>query len=990
MNYDRKLLVALGVTGAAALALEIIWSRALIPWVGGTAMAQIATVGVYMLGLFAGSWVASMIVENLRNPRQFFFRVEASAALVSLLMILSLPLMDPIFRLLTRGELLSGSLGAGLRGLAGGILIFPATFLMGLGFPAAISAYRKHKKSSSAAAWVYGINTAGAAVGALAGGFVLVPYFGLLWAPFAVVALDLAFLFWASKENQLDPYSENRIPDLENLSPSQSAYQNRTTKTLEEYGMLASVILGGFVALGLEIILFRALGLMLGPTARAFSVVVTTYVLGLGIGSLAAGRIVQKGPRASRILFVSSWLMTGVLVLFIQTNLNLLPEPFSRLMADKDFSFGQQFWIKGLIAGVILLPLTSSFGAAYAAAVGAAENGSAKRAGRLYAALTLGNIAGLFVTAIWILPGMGLEKGLLLFAGMGFLVPLFSFAGSEFRTSSRVMIALLLLALAALGPRSLRSWNWKVMLSAPYMYGDARLRSSKRLVSMESGFETTVAVFKKNDQLFFTLDGKTDGGNSLEDMKTQSLAGALAAALHPQAKKCLVIGLGTGQTVSEILRFPVESVSCSEIVPAVTRTLKFFETINRSFWLDPRYHHIQADGRTVMRYGGKKYDLIVSEPSNLWVPGVAHLFTREAFFEARMALQEPGGLFLQWIHGYRLDPKAFKMVVRTFLDVFPHVTLWGLGPDVSNLFLIGSLEPLRIDGPSVRTRLKEANLENYMAPGRKLDEISLLGTFIAGIDKLNNLAKDSAVIRDHQPYLEYIAERSIQFGTRASFIKMLAEIQEPVLSHLASPSKKLKRKLSARSNAFRAYQRLVTSGAASPEKQIYDLQVLSERFPRILELQWTIAGDALRLSQQTKKMGFPRQSNKILRSALSFWPDQPDVLAELVVRATARRDYSDAVKILDKMDRVALGGTRHLMLRSQVLMAEGKPQDALPIIRNILILDPGSLMAHWNMGLSLQRLGRTQEARAAFEKVVELDPWNERARSRLARLSTIK
>jgi len=152
VKRDTPLLAALAMTGLAALALEVLWSRAMIPWVGGTALSQIATVAIYMTGLFAGSAIAVRRLARIADPRRLFMRVEIAACLASLAAVLALPLADPLLSAFSQGSLLASGLGSVLRGLAGGGLMLPATILMGVSFPLAIAAIDRGQGARAIAA----------------------------------------------------------------------------------------------------------------------------------------------------------------------------------------------------------------------------------------------------------------------------------------------------------------------------------------------------------------------------------------------------------------------------------------------------------------------------------------------------------------------------------------------------------------------------------------------------------------------------------------------------------------------------------------------------------------------------------------------------------------------------------------------------------------------------------------------------------------------
>lgn len=986
MTRDPRLVFALAITGASALALEIIWSRALVPWVGGTAMAQVATVGVYMLGLFFGSAGASHFVNRIKDPRKLFLRVEAAAALISILMIWGIPLADPIFRVLAQGPLLGGGLGAGLRGLAGGSLLFPATVLMGFGFPLAIAAYERQGTGGFATAWVYGINTASAAMGALVGGFILVPRLGILWGSLVVVAADLSVLIWVG----MKPSGMKQVEtDTLRGEEAQRTVEEKGPR-LENAAMLLGVFLGGFVALGLEVILFRILGLILGPTARAFTLVLTSYVLGLGLGSLVAGRVIEKGQGAARILFMGSWVFAGILVFVVHQIFDTLPVQLAPRLSFIGVSMSAALGMKAIIGIIILLPLTSAFGAAYAAAVSSAGLANAKRAGQLYAALTLGNVTALVVAGIWILPMLGLETGLLFFAVLALMVPVFGLVGSGYRPKILFGSVAAMFIITLIGLNSMRAWDWRSILSAPYLYQNSDIGQDRQVLFKKSDFGVTVAVAKDRDNLFFSLDGKIDGGNLIVDMRTQSLIGVLPACLHPDPKNALVIGMGTGQTTADLLRFPLESVDCAELSPAVIESLPYFEKINRNFWLDPRYRLIQSDGRTVLRYGPKKYDLIISEPSNVWTPGVAHLFTHEAFLEARNALVQPGGLFVQWLHTYRMDPEAFRLIISTFLDVFPHASVWGPAPKGTNIFLVGSLEPLRLSLSKIRERLAYAKVENHMAPGSIMNALSLLRTHLAETEGLREITQNTPVLTDARPRLEYLAEGAMVLGDPIALYKTMAGLAVSAADKLVDADPVFLEQLARRAEANRAFLKFAIEqnigiGNKRPSDALASLARLANKFPEDSELKWEAAEQITRLGNKYLSLQNFEQAENFYTIALKIWPNHGMALAHSSAVLAARQNFGKAVEYVDRLES-RNSGIWPMLLRSQIFMIQGHFEEAILILDKALERDPVSVHIYGVKGKCLVNLRRYEEARAMFHKVLELDPRSSRALGELEKI----
>src|SRR5213078_2854482 len=158
--------------------------------------------------------------------------------------------------------------------------------------------------------------------------------------------------------------------------------------------------------------------------------------------------------------------------------------------------------------------------------------------------------------------------------------------------------------------------------------------------------------------------------------------------VHGKARDICVIGLGSGVTLGSALASgAVEHADVVEISPEVVEASHFFDRENGGALAKPGTRLIVGDGRSHLLLTPRKYDVIVSEPSNPWMSGVATLFTRE-FFEAARGHLSRDGLLCQWAHTYDISRDDLQSIVRTFASVFPRATLWLVGE--SDLLLIGS------------------------------------------------------------------------------------------------------------------------------------------------------------------------------------------------------------------------------------------------------------------------------------------------------------
>ncbi|MBM4015866.1 MAG: hypothetical protein FJ293_13000 [Planctomycetes bacterium] len=991
MQKDWPLLVALTFTGLAALALEVLWSRAMIPWVGGTSLSQITTVGVYMAGLVLGSAAAVPRLGRIADPRATFFRLELAAALLSLLAVVSMPVADPLFALFSRGELLGSAAGSILRGLTGAGLMIPATMLMGFSFPLAIAAFERGQGGRGNAALAYGVNTVGATIGTLLGGFVLVPRFGVIGGALGVAAFTALALLLLMRTAPPAAYQAARGPAA---APSAAA-----GRVAGEWPMLASIFIGGMVSLGLQAVLFRVLGLLLGPTARAFTVVLAVYVGGLGVGALLVKRLVERGPRAAALAYLGCWLLVGAWGLLVFGGIERLVGAVAVDGVAAGAALGGQLRLRAIVAAVVLLPITIAFGASYSAAVAAAPKGDAARASRLYAALTLGNIVGLCVVAWGVLPAFRLDRALLLVLAAALVTPLPALFALPVGRGMRLGCALGGPLVAVAAWLALPGWPLHVLHSAPYApgYGSSAVSTKGTVVRFHrAAFETSVSVSQNEENLYLKLDGKTTGSTELADRATQVLLGALPAALHPAPRSAFVIGLGTGQTPAEVLRHAdVLRLDCAEIRPEVVDTMPLFAAINRRCDLDPRFRMLEADGRTVLRYGGTHYDLVVSEPSNVWIPGVAHLFTAESFADVAACLEPERGLLVQWVQGYGLEVDTLRTIIRTFLDHFPHASLWFASLEQPDIFLLGARRPLALDFAALEARLAAAQVPNVHVGGRPFDAVALLRHFVAGPEALRRFAGDGPRTTDARPSLEYAAEEALFRDAGAPGATLIATLTEPPLALFAggaAPPDDLRERLLRRAQLNREYTaRLVDPSrhaALFTAAGIDDVEQLLRAHADDEEFRWSVT--QMLMGELARQLHGERQMDSLalMGRVAKLVPEHPE---SLKLAALARLpDRTAAAEALALMERYGAASPewrqKPKVDRAKMLHAMGRTVEALAALEAVVARDPWYLTAWRELEGIARDAGRVELAERCRVRMGELadDGRSRQAQARLA------
>ncbi|HEU4521598.1 MAG TPA: fused MFS/spermidine synthase, partial [Thermoanaerobaculia bacterium] len=228
------------------------------------------------------------------------------------------------------------------------------------------------------------------------------------------------------------------------------------------------------------------------------------------------------------------------------------------------------------------------------------------------------------------------------------------------------------------------------------------MRTARRTIRWEAdGRESSIAVADWDDRNF-TVNGKVDGSARGDD-STQVMSGLLGAMLHPDPRRALVIGLGTGSTAGWLGAVPsMQRVDVVELEPAVKRVARDFADVNAGAMTNPKVRVHINDAREVLLTTPERYDVIFSEPSNPYRAGIASLYTRE-FYESAAERLEEGGLFLQWVQAYEIDAETVRTIYSTITSVFRHVDTWRTTP--SDLILVASRQPMAVDVNRITARL---------------------------------------------------------------------------------------------------------------------------------------------------------------------------------------------------------------------------------------------------------------------------------------------
>jgi len=675
-------------SGFAGLIYESVWTHYLKLYLGHAAYAQSLVLVVFMGGMAAGSALCARFTTRLRNPLAAYAVAEGIVGLCALVFheifvaatdwsyATLLPALGSEYPVLTAKLLLSCA------------LILPQSVLLGATFPlmsAGLVRTGPADARGEPVAMLYFSNSLGAAAGVLASGFVLMAWAGLPGTLRTAGVINLAIA--AIVAVLARPARAAPI----DTAPHEGDAQNARP-------LLAVALFTGLASFIYEICWIRMLSLVLGASTHSFELMLSTFILGLALGGLAVRRLVDRAASPERAL---GWIQLAMALLALATLpvydrcfelMELLMQGLARTEAGYAF-----FNVSGqAISALVMLPATFCAGMTLPLITAALlRQGAGERAiGQVYAANTLGGIAGVLLAVHAGLPLIGLKgaliAGALVDATVG-IVLLYRFA-----TPRRVLMAVAAgTAVAFLAATFLFELNANKMTAGVFRHGDLASSQDASILYARDGKTATVHLVQYTDATSIRTNGKSDGSIVLNpdlqrgsDEITMVLTGALPLALKPDARTAAVIGIGTGLTMHTLLQsLALTSVETVEIEAAMAEAARGFAPRNGAAFADPRGRILIDDAKTFFSAHNRRYDIVISEPSNPWVSGVSSLFTREFYRRIRGHINS-GGLLVQWFQLYEIDASLLASVMRALGEEFPHYAVFA--PSDYDLLIVAS------------------------------------------------------------------------------------------------------------------------------------------------------------------------------------------------------------------------------------------------------------------------------------------------------------
>jgi spermidine synthase/MFS family permease len=799
---SAQLLFAFFLSGFAGLMHQVVWAKLLVRLIGSTAVAQATVLAVFMAGLAAGALFFGRRADRRLRPLRTYLALEVAIGVYCLALPLLVSLGGLGYVALASQFFESTGLKLVLRlGLAALVVLAPAVWMGGTLPVLARHLIRSLEETRHQVANLYALNSFGAALGAAVAGFLALPSLGvhgaLVWA--SMLNFVAAALVWRPAVGEtLAADSRETRSHKKRRRPHESRVE-RAPYGSAQYGVaLGALALTGFAAMGYEVLFTRVIALAFGASAYSFSIMLTCFIAGIALGSAIVSRLKVNNPLW---LFGASQLAVVVALLAATPLVERLPFLITQLrvgLQGAPLGFELYQLGKAALCLVVLLVPTTCLGFSFPL-VAQIEVRQPDRigtsVGSTYAWNTLGNVLGALGTALVLLPVLGtlnaFHLNLVLNASAALAVLWVAREVPAARRLVAVGVAGLALAVYAGGGAG---WLDSIQLAPNHLHlragPAASLDAAARAMHHTSSFEAwqrsyvlsrfpekillfeedshnTVLVVGEGESVVLFVNGKPDASSNPQDLGTQLLLGHAPLFLAPRARSLLVIGHGSGITAGAALLHPIETADVVEISRGVLEADAVFAVHNHRVLSDRRVRVYEEDGQSFLRTTPRRYDLIVSEPSNPWMAGVSDLFTVEFLESARDRLN-PGGVFTFWFHTYWQSDETVQMLLRTMRSVFPHVVLVA-DNDFGNVIAVGSERRMDPDFPAMERRYQTASIRRDLArmgiPGLE----ALLSHFRISGPRIDALAGGGPLNTVGRQRLEYAAPRSF-FSGENSFV----------------------------------------------------------------------------------------------------------------------------------------------------------------------------------------------------------------------------
>lgn len=769
-----RCLLAVACSGASALTLEILWQRQMFLAFGASAPATTAVLTAIFLGIALGSRISAVRLPRVTQPVRCFALAEAGVGVLGGLVPMVMPFAEQAYVTAAQGLGEDHLLVPFVRFAISVLLLMPSTLCMGATVP--FLAAGLPSEARSRLAWIYGVNMLGAVGGSLLTGLSLVRFLGNTWSYGVALALSgtAVILTFSIRTTREDPSDIAKTADVE-----------QATVQPVVRGLSILYFFAGYVALGLEVVWLRFLGIVNTNSSVTFAFSLSAYLLGMSLGSLLLFPMLHRRLSAVAILAVANFgtalgaLMTIGLV-FAAPQINY--DRITTAVIDGTLTLTTIYSTEaGLTLGLMFLPAVF-MGLVYPAVCLSVQGPQSARdrwAGQAGFVGTMGSVAGIVSVSMGVIPVLGLHWTFAALVISSAVIGCIVVNEGAWRTW-RVLL-LVVIAIPAVWFGIERRPVLREM--AAEKKGDRWFERSNatghrllsEILSFRAGPTGTVIIKKKPDNAdhLVYVDDQLVASTNMEARVDSLMLAHLPLLLHPNPASELTVGFGSGGTSSAITSHDIEAW-CVEIEPEVPGAARFLKDQNFGVLSHPKFHLVLNDARDHLAITTRRYDVIATDVTNLQYRQNSSLYTVEYFERMRDRLND-GGIACAWIPMAAINTEELRILMRSFQHVFPHATLWFMNHTHTNFgILIGTPKPLSIDYSRIASGMQPEAVRANLALIGIQDPLQIIHSLLLDESGYRSFCGDCPLHTDDDPVLEFSSPLSF-YQYDATFLANLRE-----------------------------------------------------------------------------------------------------------------------------------------------------------------------------------------------------------------------
>jgi spermidine synthase len=954
----RKLLIIVlfFISGITGLIYEVAWTRMFVTVFGSTTHAMSTVLAAFMAGLALGSVILGPIGDRLNRPILTFGILQVLIGVYALLVPWIIGSLGGVYSAVfdTFGQQTFPV--TALRFLLSFLVILIPTTLMGGTLPV-LSKYagREFGAIGRNIGGLYAVNTFGAVIGSFSTGFLLLELIGVSSSVYLAAVLSIAVgavAMSAGRQAVPEPIAR----------PAEETASGLPMPAFTAFVVLLAIGISGGAALAYEVIYAKVLIFSLGTTAHAFSLMLSTFLAGLALGSYIMSRLIDRSRRPSD-LFAVVEIVIGAMALasiYLLSKLDLTHE----YLAIRDAG-GSLFEIRGagfLQAALVMIVPALFMGSAFpiVTRIYTRRNLVSSSVGKIYFFNTIGAVAGSLLAGFALVPLLGSARSIAFVASFNIAagVLLFSCEGRR-RTwigaAAASLVALIVIA---------------VMLDPAIFAQTFNIKEpGSELLYFKEGVSGTVTVHRYPDYDLLAIDGVNVAGTSDMLRVTQKLQGHVPILLADDKQKVAHIGFGSGETLRILTLHEAHSIDGVEICKDVISVAKrFFSALNQNVFDRPDVNIVIMDGKNYVLLTEDEYDIIMTDSIYPGTGGASALYTYDHFKAVRDKLK-PGGIASCWLP-LDLSPEDMRVSLKAFYDVFPNMAVWYCYMTFSqHALLVGKKdEPIRIDLARFTEAFGDSTIRKDFESILIDDPFTLISCFVADGDAVRQFCGDAPRHSDDHPILEFgLARRGSAKPYLSSNLQQMLALRPNPIPYIANVTEA---GLDSATVAARAAQKVIVSSniiAGHVQNAVGETGLARARYANVFELDPENRIAEYQIASLDRTMGQ-------LQTAADAGQGGYDVVYRLGLRYLAEGKFEEALGQLERARDLRPDLANPYVSIGECYMRWGKPKKAVEYLTRADQIKPGDGGIVMRLAMAQNMVGAKEEARQLFQRAVELDP----------------